>query len=128
MRQREDVTCLPQPLPEFQTPTPRCGTCTGRQQKKAVARKAFESALKREFEAVITETRQMAAAITQSDDLWELEDHLTRRRKKIDRVYDYRYSVLLDVFAYLVREGRLKTEELNGLAEEKLAYVRAYPS
>jgi hypothetical protein len=36
--------------------------------------------------------------------------------------------VLLDVFAYLVREGRLKTEELNGLAEEKLAYVRAYPS
>jgi hypothetical protein len=45
--------------------------------EKAVARKAFESALKREFEAVITETRQMAAAITQSDDLWELEDHLT---------------------------------------------------
>lgn len=96
--------------------------------EKAVARRAFESALKREFEAVIQETKQMAAAITQSDDLWVLEDYLTRRRKKIDLVYDYRYSVLLDVFGYLVREGRLKTEELNGLAEEKLAYVRAYPS
>ena len=95
--------------------------------EKAVARKAFESALKREFERLITETKQMAAAITQSDDLWELEGHLTRRRKEIDRVYDYRYSMLLDVFGYLVREGRLKPEELNGLAEEKLAFIRSYP-
>ena len=94
--------------------------------EKAVARKAFESALKREFEALITETKQRAAAITQSDDLWELEDHLTQRRIEIDRIYDYRYSVLPDVFGYLVREGRLKTEELNGLAEEKLAYIRRY--
>src|SRR5664279_5737756 len=96
--------------------------------EKAVARKAFESALKREFEALIMETKQRAAAITRSDDLWELEDHLTRRRKEIDGVYDYRYSMLLDVFGYLVREGRLKTEELNGLAEAKLAFIRAYPS
>ena len=34
MRQSEDATCLPQPLPEFQTPTPGCGICTGRLQKK----------------------------------------------------------------------------------------------
>jgi hypothetical protein len=95
--------------------------------EKAVARKAFEYALKREFEALITETKQRAATIKESDDVWELEDHLTRRRKKIDRVYDYRYSVLLDVFGYLVREGRLKMEELQGLAEDKLAYIRAYP-
>jgi len=94
--------------------------------EKAVARKAFESALKREFEALITETKKMAA-IKESDDVWELEDHLTRRRKKIDRVYDYRYSVLLDVFGYLVREGCLRTEELNGLTEDKLAYIRTYP-
>lgn len=96
--------------------------------EKAIARKAFESALKREFEALIRETRQRAAAITQSDDVWDLEDHLTRRRKEIDRVYDYRYSVLLDVFGYLVREGRLKMEELNGLAADKLACIRTYAS
>ena len=96
--------------------------------EKAVARKAFESALKREFEALIRETKQMAAAIAQSDDLWELEDHLTRRRKEIDRVYDYRYSVLLAVFGYLVREGRLRMEELIGLAEDKLASIRTCAS
>lgn len=44
-----------------------------------------------------------------------------------DRLYDYRYSVLLDVFGQLVREGRLKTEELNDLAEDKLAYIHTYP-
>ena len=35
--------------------------------------------------------------------------------------------MLLDVFGYLVREGRLKPDELNGLAEEKMAFIRAYP-
>jgi hypothetical protein len=96
--------------------------------EKAIARIAFESALKREFEVLIRETKQMAAAIAQSDDLWDLEDHLTRRRKEIDRVYDYRYSVLLVVFGYLVREGRLRMEELNGLAEDKLASIRTCAS
>jgi len=37
--------------------------------EKAVARKGFESALKREFEALITETKKMAAAIKESDDV-----------------------------------------------------------
>jgi hypothetical protein len=43
-------------------------------------------------------------------------------------VYDYRYSVLLVVFGYLVREGRLRMEELNGLAEDKLASIRTCAS
>jgi len=36
----------------------------------------------------------MANEIKQSSDLWDLELHLTRRRKEIDRKYDFRDSRL----------------------------------
>jgi hypothetical protein len=94
--------------------------------EKAVARKAFDRALNREFEAVIEEVKKMAAKIEQPSDLWELEDHLTERRKEIDRRYDYRYSVLPSVFGDLISEGRLKEDELQGLREDKLEHVRWY--
>ena len=88
--------------------------------EKKIARQAFDRALQREFEAVIRETKRLAAAIQQPDDLWELEDYLRQRRKAIDS----RYSVLLFVFADLIRTGRLREEELQGLHDEKLTIIR----
>jgi len=84
--------------------------------EKAIARKAFHQALQRELEAVILESKQMAAKINQPSDLWDLERYLPQRREEIERKYDYRYSVLPLVFGNLVREGRLSEEELYGLA------------
>jgi hypothetical protein len=92
--------------------------------EKAVARKAFDLALRREFKAVIDEARKMMASVKQVSALWELEQYLTERRKEIDRRYDYRYSVLPVVFGNLISEGRLSERELNGLGEDKLRYVR----
>jgi hypothetical protein len=94
--------------------------------EKIIARKAFDQALDREFEVVIREAKQMAGRIEQPSDLWELEGYLTRSRKEIDRLYDYRYSVLPLVFGNLIREGRLSEEELHGLADDKLAHIRSY--
>jgi hypothetical protein len=94
--------------------------------EKIIARKAFDQALEREFEVVIREAKQMAARIEQPSDLWELEGYLTRSRKEIERMYDYRYSVLPLVFGNLIREGRLSEEELHGLADDKLAHIRSY--
>jgi hypothetical protein len=94
--------------------------------EKAIARKAFDLALRRELESVIWETKQMAIQIEKPSDLWELEGYLTQRRKEIDRKYDYRYSMLLLVFGILVREGRISAEMLNGLAEDKLEHIRSY--
>jgi len=62
--------------------------------------------------------------VEQSSELWDLEHYLTQRRQDINRKYDYRYSVLLFVFANLVREGRVSEEELRSLGEDKLAYIR----
>ncbi len=94
--------------------------------EKQIARKAFELALDREFRSVIRRAKDMAGQIEQPTDLWDLEHYLTESRKRIDRTYDYRYSVLTDVFGSLVREGRLSEDELQGLGEDKLQSIRSY--
>ena len=78
--------------------------------EKAIARTAFDAALGRELHEVIQEAKRMASQIQQSSDLWNLEHYLTRRRKEIDRKYDYRYSQLTQVFGRLLYEKRLRQE------------------
>jgi hypothetical protein len=94
--------------------------------EKAIARKVFESALQQELAAVIRETKDMAVKIKQVSDVWDLEHHLTQRRREIDRQYDYRYSVLAEVFGNLIRKGRVREEDLRGLRDDKLDYIQAY--
>jgi len=94
--------------------------------EKAIARKVFESALLQELEAVVREAKEMAAKIEQVGDVWDLEHYLTQRRREIDRQYDYRYSVLPEVFGTLIRKGRLTEQDLRGLGDDKLDYVQAY--
>lgn len=94
------------------------------QKEKDIARRAFDRTLHRELEATIREAKQMAEKIKESSELWELEQHLTKRRKEIDAKYEYKYSVLLLVLADLVREGRISLDELDGLAEDKLHCIR----
>jgi hypothetical protein len=94
--------------------------------EKAIARTAFDAALKRELHEVMEEARQMANQIEQPSDLWDLEHYLTQRRKEIDRKYDYRYSELTHVFGRLLRESRLSEEELRGLREDKLEAIRSF--
>lgn len=94
------------------------------QAEKVIARNAFDRALQKELEEVIQQSKRLAEKIQQPSDLWELEGFLTKRRNEIDRKYDYRYSVLPEVFGCLVRDGRISEDELHGLAEDKLAYIR----
>jgi len=56
--------------------------------------------------------------------MWALHDLLTRERSAIHEKYDYRYSVLIFVFARLIIEGWLSEEELEGLGEDNLARIR----
>ena len=66
----------------------------------------------------------MAARIKEPDELWELERHLTQRRKEIDAKYEFKYSVLLLVLADLARKGSINLDELHGLAGDKLRIIR----
>ena len=93
--------------------------------EKTIARKAYEQAYDRELEALADEVRRSAQQITEPHHIWALHDFMTRKRKEIDQKYDYRYSQLVCVFARLIREGWLTEDELAGLAENKLAKIRA---
>jgi hypothetical protein len=94
--------------------------------EKVIARKAFDAALGRELHEVIQKAKQMANKIQQSSDLWDLEHYLTKRRKEIDRKYDYRYLQLTQVFGRLLHEKRLREDELRGLREDKLKSIRSF--
>ncbi len=96
--------------------------------EKKIARRAFDLALQREFDAITEEVKRRAAMIKDRSALWDLEDYLPESRKEIDRKYDYRYSVLIMVFGVLIREGRLSEEELRGLRDDKLDHIRRIAS
>ena len=93
--------------------------------EKTVARTAFDAALNRELHEVMQEAKKMANQIKEPANLWDLEHHLTQRRKEIDRKYDYRYSQLTRVFGRLLYEGRVSEEDLSGLREDKLKLIRS---
>jgi Photoprotection regulator fluorescence recovery protein len=94
--------------------------------EKAIARTAFDAALKRELQEVILEAKKMANEIKEPVDAWDLEQYLTERRNEINRKYDYRYSQLTHVFGRLLYEGRVSEEELGGLREDKLKPIRSF--
>jgi hypothetical protein len=72
------------------------------------------------------EAKQMANRITEPADVWELERYLTRRRKDINRKYDFRNSRLKDVLGRLFYEHRLVDEDLRGLSEDKVKQIRSF--
>jgi hypothetical protein len=89
-----------------------------------IARRAFDAAVQRERAAVMSRFKELAASASTPQDMWAVEDYLTKQRRQIDAKYDYRYSQLIFVFGRLLREQWVKEEELKGLSEEKLVYVR----
>ncbi len=92
--------------------------------EKKIARRVFDQALHRELDEVIHQVKQMARDVKEPDDLWKMEEYLTSCRKAIDSDYDYRYSQLPLVFGVLVSKGRIRAQDLQGLDEDKLAFVR----
>ncbi len=93
--------------------------------EKSIAQAAFEKAYEREINALMKEVREKGSAIATFDDVWQLHDFLSAKRHEIDGKYDYRYSVLIFVFATLVREGWLSLSELEGMGADKLTKIAA---
>jgi len=93
--------------------------------EKQIAHAAFEQALEREAAALLAEVRAKAQTLTELGDLWQLEQFLRDKRRALEQRYDYRYSVLLYVFADLIQTGWLSLDELAGLADDKRARVAA---
>ena len=91
--------------------------------EKKLSRRLFDDALAAELAEILAEFKSKAAAAATTEEMWAIQDCLAQQQREIDGKYDYRYSQLLSVFGRLVREGRLRAEQLRGLSEDKLSYI-----
>jgi hypothetical protein len=95
------------------------------EEEEKIAHQAFEAAYEREINTLIEHVRQTTTNLSKLDEVWHLHDYLSAKRHEIDGKYDYRYPVLLFVFAQLLQEGWLHLHELQGLDPDKLAKLKA---
>src|SRR5512137_534454 len=92
--------------------------------EKNVAHRAFDAALVRERMEV---RRHVEALLRDTEDgtvIWAIRDYLNDVARDIDYKFDFRYSVLINVFGRLVAENALSMDELTGLSEDKLAMIQ----
>jgi hypothetical protein len=61
-------------------------------------------------------------------DIWQIHDYLSKRRKTVDQTFDYRYSVLLEVFSKLLRDGWFTEADLLGLRKDKIETIKRWAS
>jgi hypothetical protein len=92
--------------------------------EKKAARRAFEAAYERECRAISSKLKQMMADDPDPRDIWRIHDYLSRKRQSTDRKYDYRYSILIQVFAQLLSEGWLTEADLSGLNADKIEKIK----
>ncbi|MCK4506339.1 MAG: hypothetical protein KAW14_12055 [Candidatus Aegiribacteria sp.] len=90
--------------------------------EKKIARQAFDSAYQRECDSIIQKIKKHK--LEKPEDIWSLRDMLEDRGNEIDKIYDFRYSRLIIVFAVLLKRGFLNIHDLEGLQEEKLEKIR----
>ncbi len=91
--------------------------------EKAAARRAFDTAYKRECDAIIAKLKEMISKATEPEHIWQIHDYLDKQQKNINDKYDYRYSVLILIFARLLSEDWLKKSDLEGLGEDKIKKI-----
>lgn len=96
------------------------------QVEKRIARRAFDSAYQQECLQIRGRAEKMLGTASTPRDIWILHDFLTEQRTQTDEKCDYRYSVLIWVFARLIREGWMAEDQLAGLSEDKLQAIRAF--
>ena len=93
------------------------------QSEKKIARRVYDTALENELAEIVAEFKARASAVETPGEMWELEDYLHDKRREIQEKYNYRYSHLILTFARLLREKRIREDDLVGLSEEKLSYI-----
>ena|SRR5690554_1854727 len=93
-------------------------------EEKKISRTAFDKAYKKEMTEIKNELEKRIKNSADLQKVWSIHDYLSKRRNEIDKKYDYRYSVLITVFATLLTEGYLEEKDLEGLSEDKLNAIK----
>lgn len=93
--------------------------------EQRIAEQAFHLSYQREIDHLLESMRDKVNALSSIDDVWTFHDYLSGKRHEIEGRYDFRYSSLLFVFASLLKDGILSMDDLAGLADDKLAKIKA---
>lgn len=93
--------------------------------EKTIARRAFDLAYERECQNLAVKLKDMTKSIKEPGNLWFIRDFLSEQMKRIEEKYDFRHSVLILVFALLLKEGWLKESDLYGIKEDKMEKIRS---
>lgn len=91
---------------------------------KKIARELFELAKKRDYEDLLKLIQLKSQNLTTPQSIWDLKDFLNFKAKEFDQKYDYRYSILDDVFAKLILENLLNLNDLKLLSKEKQEQIK----
>lgn len=94
-------------------------------QEQAIAREAFETAQVRAVTTLIQKVQHHASGVCSVETLWQLHDFLSTQRHDMEGRFDFRLEGILFVFANFVKDGLLALDDLDGLAADKLAKIRA---
>ena len=89
--------------------------------EKKVARELYELARQRDYDHLIKKIANKLPK--QPEDVWELQKFLNEQAKEFDKLYQFRYSYLLETFVYFAKKELLSLEELRSLGEEKFNYI-----
>jgi hypothetical protein len=96
------------------------------QTEKKIARKAFDKAYEARCAAVRAHALELLSKAATPSNLWQVDDYLATQRKETDELFDYRYSVLLQVFSALLVQGLLKEADLTGLHDDKIETIKKW--
>jgi len=92
--------------------------------EKKIARQIFDLALQREIDEIMNNFKKKANNSKTADDMWDILEYLKNAKRDIESKYDYRYSQLKLVFGILLREGKLKEDEMKGLDPRKIDDIK----
>jgi len=89
--------------------------------EKKVAQELFKLARQRDYKRLQTDIKQYRCDTPEG--IWSLRNFLNKKAKEFDNKYDYRYSVLDEVFISFILEGLLYIHELKNLSKERQEYL-----
>jgi len=89
--------------------------------EKKVAKELFELARQRDYKHLQKSIKQYECDTPEN--IWDLREFLNKKAREFDNKYDYRYSVLDEVFIGLILEELLSIDELKGFSQERQEYL-----
>jgi len=92
--------------------------------EKELARRIFDTAYRGECDSIAAKLKGMIEGVSKPSGIWEIHNYLTEQRDLTDAKYDYRYGVIILVFARLLKEGWINEKDLEGLHEEKIEKIK----